>query len=134
MFYRNGCRVFPDGQMVKLAGEDYAVTIVPDNISDTAVLFDNNVDRTSQLIRVETTDKSGNPVVTYTYELSSINTDHTITAGCSTSNTAKIYLKRNGSWVQYSKVFVKIDGVWVEQNPMIWSALFDTSESYRKIE
>lgn len=130
----NGCRVFPDGQMVKLAGEDYAVTVVPDNISDTAVLFDNNIDRTSELIRVETTDKGGATVVTYTYELSSINIDHTITAGCSTSNTAKIYIKENGTWNQYSKIFVKIDGVWVEQNPMIWSALFDTSESYRKME
>ena len=128
----NGCRVFPDGQMVKLAGEDYAVTIVPDNITDTAVLFDNNVDRTSELIRVETTDKGGATIVTYTYELSSINIDHTITAGCSTSNTAKIYIKENGTWNQYSKIFVKIDGVWVEQNPMIWSALFDTSESYKK--
>lgn len=129
----NGCRAFPDGQMVKLSGEDYSVTIVPDNISDTVVLFDNNVDRTANLIRVDGTDKSGNQIVAYVYELSSINTDHTITAGCSSSNTAKIYIKQNNSWVQYSKVYVKIDGAWVEQNSVIWSALFDTSESYRKM-
>lgn len=128
----NGCRVFPDGQMVKLDGEDYSLTIVPDNTSDTVVLFDNNVDRTADLIRVDGTDKSGNSIVAYVYELLSINTEHTITAGCSTSNTAKIYIKENGTWNQYSKIYVKIDGAWVEQNSIIWSALFDTSESYRK--
>lgn len=128
----NGCRVFPDGQMVKLAGEDYSVTVVPDNTSDTVVLFDNNVDRTSDLIRTESTDKGGNAIVAYVYELSNINAEHTITTGCSTSNTAKIYIKENNAWHQYSKVYVKIDGEWVEQNAMIWSALFEPSESYRK--
>lgn len=128
----NGCRVFPDGQMVKLDGESYSVTVVPDNTSDTVVLFDNNVDRTADLTRVDGTDKSGNPIVAYVYELSNINTEHTITAGCSTSNTAKIYVKENGIWHQYSKIYVKIDGAWVEQNSIIWSALFDTSESYRQ--
>lgn len=128
----NGCRVFPDGQMVKLDGESYSVTVVPDNTSDTVVLFDNNVDRTADLTRVDGTDKSGNPIVAYVYELSNINTEHTITTGCSTSNTAKIYVKENGTWHQYSKIYVKIDGAWVEQNSIIWSALFDTSESYRQ--
>ena len=118
--------------MVKLAGEDYSVTIVPDNISDTVVLFDNNVDRTADLIRVDSTDKSGNAIVAYVYELSGINAEHTITAGCSTGNTAKIYLKENNTWKQYSKIYVKIDGAWVEQNAMIWSALFEPSENYKK--
>ena len=130
----NGCRVFPDGQMVKLAGEDYSLTVVPDNISDTVILFDNNVDRTAQLIRVESTDKSGNSIVAYVYELSNINVDHTITTGCSTTTTAKIFVKENNTWQQYSKIYVKIDGVWVEQNAMIWSALFEPSESYRKTD
>lgn len=127
----NGCRAFPDGQMVKLSGEDYSLSIVPDNINDSVVLFDNNVDRTSELIRTETTDKESNPVVVYTYELSNIITDHTITAGCSSTSTSKIFVKVNGTWSQYSKIYVKIDGAWVEQNSMIWSALFDTSESYK---
>lgn len=129
----NGCRVFPDGQQVKLPGDSYSVTIVPDNINDTVVLFDNEVDRSSELIRVETTDKSGATIVTYTYELSNIDTEHRIVAGCTSTNTAKIYLKVNGSWRQFSKIYVKIDGAWVEQNALVWSALFDTSESYRKM-
>ena len=120
--------------MVKLAGEDYSLTVVPDNISDTVILFDNNVDRTAQLIRVESTDKSGNSIVAYVYELSNINVDHTITTGCSTATTAKIFVKENNTWQQYSKIYVKIDGVWVEQNAMIWSALFEPSESYRKTD
>lgn len=129
----NGCRVFPDGQQVKLAGDDYSVTIVPDNTSDTVVLFDNEVDRSSELIQTQTTDKSGNTIVVYTYELSNINTEHRIVAGCTSTNTAKIYLKVNGSWRQFSKIYVKIDGAWVEQNALVWSALFDTSESYKKM-
>ena len=129
----NGCRVFPDGQQVKLPGDSYSVTIVPDNINDTVVLFDNEVDRSSALIRTQTTDKSGNTIVVYTYELSNIDTEHRIVAGCTSSNTAKIYLKVNGSWRQFSKIYVKIDGAWVEQNALVWSALFDTSESYRKM-
>lgn len=127
----NGCRTFPDGQQVKLEGDNYSVTIVPDNITDTVVLFDNNVDRSSELIRTETTDKSGAAVVVYTYELSNIDTEHRITAGCSTTNTSKIYIKENGTWQQYSSVWVKIDGVWVEQNSLIWSAIFSTDNDYQ---
>ena len=127
----NGCRTFPDGQQVKLEGDSYSVTIVPDNIIDTVVLFDNNVDRSSELIRTETTDKSGAAVVVYTYELSNIDTEHRITAGCSTTNTSKIYIKENGTWQQYSSVWVKIDGVWVEQNSLIWSAIFSTDNDYQ---
>ena len=129
----NGCRVFPDGQQVKLPGDSYSVTIVPDNINDTVVLFDNEVDHSSELIRTETTDKSGATIVVYTYELSNIDMEHRIVAGCTSTNTAKIYLKVNGSWRQFSKIYVKIDGAWVEQNALVWSALFDTSENYRKM-
>ena len=128
----NGCRAFPDGQQVKLEGDSYSVTIVPDNINDTVILFDNEVDHSSELIRTETTDKSGTTIVVYTYELSNINMEHRIVAGCSTANTAKIYIKESNSWKQYSKIWVKIDGVWVEQNALVWSALFDISDSYRK--
>lgn len=127
----NRCRTFPDGQQVKLEGDSYSVTIVPDNITDTVVLFDNNIDRSSELIRTETTDKSGAAVVVYTYELSNIDTEHRITAGCSTTNTSKIYIKENGTWQQYSSVWVKIDGVWVEQNSLIWSAIFSTDNDYQ---
>jgi len=128
----NGCRVFPDGQQVKLAGDSYSITIVPDNINDTVVLFDNEIDCSSELIRTQTTDKSGAAVVVYTYELSAINTEHRIVAGCSTSSS-KIYIRQNNSWHQYSKIYVKIDGQWVEQSPLIWSALFDTGVKYRKM-
>lgn len=40
----------------------------------------------------------------------------------------KIYLKRNGTWTQYSKVYKKISGAWVEQtNP---GSIFDTTANY----
>ena len=129
----NGCRAFPDGRVVKLAGEDYSLTLVPDNVTDTVILFDNNIDRSSELIRTETTDRSGNTIVAYTYELSDINTEHTLAAGCTTANTSKIYVKQGNTWTQYSKIWVKIDDVWVEQNSLIWSDIFNTNERYRKL-
>lgn len=44
--------------------------------------------------------------------------------------TAKIYLKINGSWVQYNKVYKKINGAWVEQSDI--TTVFDTSANYIK--
>lgn len=65
--------------------------------------------------------------VVYTYTISNVAGDHTIVVAQGQS-TAKIYLKRNGTWTQYSKVYKKISGSWVEQsNP---SSIFDTTANY----
>ena len=45
-------------------------------------------------------------------------------------STQKIYIKTNGSWVQYSKVYKKVNGTWVEQSNL--SSLFDTTAKYVK--
>lgn len=41
-----------------------------------------------------------------------------------------IYIKENGSWVQYAKAYKKINGVWVEQSDL--STLFNSNTNYVK--
>lgn len=43
------CRLFPDGQVVKLDGDGYRLVIVPNSNDATVTITDNNVDRTSLL-------------------------------------------------------------------------------------
>lgn len=119
-------KLYPDGQVVKLAGDNYHITIVPDSTSATVRVTDNGTDVTSSLEYEEGQDKSGNTVVNYTYRLSNIAAAHTIAVTCSSG--AQLYLKINGTWTSVSKVYVKVDGAWVEQsNP---SSVFDTSINY----
>ena len=125
-----GCRLFPDGQVVKLDGDGYRLVIVPNSNDATVTITDNNVDRTSLLEYEEGQDKQGNTVVNYIYNLTNISAAHTLVINCSSGVSTKIYIKKNGNWSQYSKVYKKVNGVWVEQNASTWSTLFDTSVNY----
>ena len=107
-------RIFPDGQQVVLPGDSYRINIVPDNYQATVTLTDNGTNVTSQLDQETGQDKQGNTVTSYTYSLSNIQAAHNLVISIGGAS-AKIYLKVNGSWVQYSKVYVKINGAWVEQ-------------------
>jgi hypothetical protein len=104
-----GARLYPDGQVVKLQGDPYALTIVPDNTAATVTVRDNNVDVSSSLGYEEGEDKHGNLVVNYLYNLSNISAAHTITVNCAVA-VDKIYIKMNGSWVEFQKVYKKING------------------------
>ena len=129
----NSAKLYPDGQVVKLAGDSYMLRIVPDNANATVTLKDNNVDRTSLLTYESGTDKYGNTVVNYIYQLSNITVAHTLVVTCTSGAAPTIYLKINGSWVACSKVYVKENGSWVEQNSSTWSEVFDTRTNYRKM-
>ena len=129
----NSCKLYPDGQVVKLDGDSYMLRIVPNDPNATVTLKDNNVDRTSLLEYESTQDKYGNTVVNYIYKLTNIIAEHTLAISCSSGTGPKIYLRPNGTWVQCSKVFLKVNGTWVEQNPSTWSELFDTRINYRKM-
>lgn len=122
-------KLFPDGQIVVLDGGSYHLTIVPNNPNATVTLVDNNVDRTSTLEFEEGTDKSGNRVVNYVYRLSEISAAHNLVVTC-TSASAKIYIKTNGVWTEYSKIWVKENGTWVEQSITNWSNIFDPRTNY----
>ena len=66
--------------------------------------------------------------VYYTYE-TTINGDMTIAVVIGGGSTKKIYVKVNGSWVQYSKGYKKVNGSWVETS---LEDLFSSSVNYIK--
>lgn len=72
---------------------------------------------------------SGDPDY-YTYSTTITgDTAFVVTIG-SSGSTQKVFIKVNGTWVQYSKVYKKINGTWVEQSDP--SSVFDTTVNYEK--
>ena len=128
----NACKLYPDGQVVKLDGDSYLLRIVPNNANATVTLKDNTVDKTSSLVYEEGQDKSGNKVANYTYTLSNISAAHNLVITCSSAAGGKIFLKVSNAWTQYSKVWVKENGTWVEKNSTTWSDVFDERVNYVK--
>lgn len=108
------CRLFPDGQQVKLEGDSYKLTIVPDDITDTVTITDNGSSGT--LERLDGYDKDNNPVVSYNYRLTNIQAAHNLMVTCTAVISDYLYLKLSGTWTQVAKVWVKEDGTWVEQD------------------
>lgn len=64
----------------------------------------------------------------FTYYLSGISADHTIIV--SQANSQKVYIKVNGSWVEFSKIYKKVNGAWVEQSD--FSQVFESGKVYIK--
>jgi hypothetical protein len=124
------CRLYPDGQVVKLDGDSYLLRIVPNDANAIVTIRDNNVDRTSLLEYEEGQDKSGNKVANYLYKLNNIGAAHTLIITCAAAQ--KIYSKVSGNWVEYSKVYLKVNGAWVEQDSSNWSNIFDSRVTYVK--
>lgn len=123
-----GARLYPDGQMVKLKGYSYSLTVVPDDANATVTVTDNNVDVSSSLVYEEGVDKSGNKVANYTYKISNVTAAHNlvVTTG---GGSAKIFMKVNGAWAEFSKVYKKINGSWVEQTDL--TNVFDSRTNYK---
>lgn len=125
----DACRLFPDGQQVKLPGDTYFLNIVPNNPSATVRLGDNGTEVTSQLTQETLTDKNGNPVTTYKYELYNIQATHELIVQVGEVVTT-LFFKENNIWKQVTKAYKKINGNWVEQSI---TSVFDTNEQYRKL-
>ena len=120
-------RLYPDGQMVKLEGHNYDLTIVPNDPTATVTLTDNNVDVTSSLGYEEGTDKYNNLVVNYTYKLTNIQATHSLVVTC--TSPAVLYLKSGGAWVQVSKAYQKVNGSWTE---IAVDTAFDSRLNYKR--
>lgn len=107
------CKLFPDGSMVQLPGDNYKLTIVPDNINDEATATDNNSNVTDELQRVETeVTKDGKTitVVNYIYNISNVQATHDIAVTCQSVST--LYLKISGAFTEVRKAFIKVSGTW----------------------
>jgi hypothetical protein len=109
-----GCRLFPDGQSVKLEGDGYRLNIIPNNITDVVSITDNNIDRTNLLGREDGYDKNNNPAVSYSYVLSNIQAAHNLVITCVAVSTDHFYIKENNSWVTVVKIYKKENDRWVE--------------------
>lgn len=109
-----GCKLFPDGQQVKLPGDGYKLNIVPNSVNDVVGIVDNNVDVTTSLERMDGVDRNNNPVVSYSYTLVNIAATHVIEV-TSVSPTSVLYIKENGSWSSISAVYHKENGAWVRK-------------------
>lgn len=124
-----GARLFPSGSMVQLPGDNYSLTIVPDDYSYIVTVTDNNVDATAQVqTREEEITKDGNTytVINYIYKVNNIQATHNIVVTCRPSTT--IYTKINGQYVQIQAIYKKINGVWVQQDD--YDNLFVSSNIY----
>lgn len=122
------CKIFPDGQSVVLEGGNYSINIVPDVTNATVTLTDNGVDRTNQLERLETI-KNGVTYVSFKYDLSNIQTTHTLNIQVGEITTT-LYYKENNNYHSVLKAYIKINGNWVEQVDL--TSVFNNSNMYRK--
>ncbi len=68
------------------------------------------------------------PGVYYGYDITNISADHIIVV--SNISTTKIFVKVNGSWVQFSKAYKKVNGNWVEQSDL--TTVFDSNTNYKR--
>lgn len=122
-------KLYPDGQMVQLPGDTYRLVVVPENTGDTITVRDNNVDVTGSVVRKqETIEKDGQTitVINYIYELSNVQTGHTITVSSSGTNTP--FVKVNGDWAQLTAIWKKVNGTWQQQD--LDSEIFDDGTLY----
>lgn len=79
-------------------------------------------------ISFEVTYSTGTGIDHYTYTFTvSDNATIAVVIG-SQGETDKLYIKRNGAWVEVSEVYKKVNGAWVQQT--ITRTMFDTSAKY----
>ena len=101
--------------MVQLPGDEYQLTVIPNNISDEITITDNNSDVTANLERIErevTKDGDTFTIVNYIYKLNNVQATHNIVVSCSSSN--KLFIKVNDKYVAIAKIYKKISGSWQE--------------------
>ena len=122
-------KLYPDGQMVKLKGYNYSLTVIPDDANAEVTVTDNGTDVTSSLVYEEGVDKSGNKVANYTYKITNITAAHNLIVSASTS--AKLYTRVSGAWTEfgYRVIYKNVNGSWVEQKP---ENAFDSNTNYAR--
>ena len=121
-------RLYPQGSVVYLPGDDYKLTVVPQNGTDSVSVYDNGMDVSGSLERKEiTTVKDGvsSTTVNYNYHLYNIQATHNISV--SVTPTGSAFLKNNGSWAKVT-VYKKINGEWELQR--IEDDIFDDGIIY----
>lgn len=128
----SGGKLYPAGQMVQLPGDNYTLTVVPDNPTDTLTLTDNGVDVTNDVERKEVEIvKEGVTSITvnFIYTITDIQTGHTLVALCEKQIiTNDLYTKINNTWKTTNKAFKKNNDRWEEVSD--YSELFIQGKIY----
>lgn len=122
-------KLYPNGQMVALPGDDYRLTIVPEKSTDTVSLTDNGTDVTGNLERKEVqTEKEGQTITTvnYIYRLTNIQAAHTLNVLSSSGQILSVM--SGGTWVSATKVFKRDERGWNEVSN--YENLFDSGKIY----
>lgn len=124
-----GSKLFPNGSIVYLPGDNYSLTIVPDDYSYEVSLIDNNIDKTTYVERKEeqkTKDGVTITVVNYIYKLTDIQTTHNIVVNCFPPTT--LYVKKNGQFERVPSIYKKVNNEWVEQTDL--TTIFESNKIY----
>ena len=90
---------------------------------------DDASDANNDTLQFKVTITYSQSVTYYTYTISNITTDHSIVVNQS-SGGPKLYVKINGTWVQYSKAYKKINGAWVTQSDL--TSLFNSTDNFKR--
>lgn len=111
----SNAQLYPYGQTVILPGDEYRLTIVPENQNEIVTLYDNGTDVTSQLEIVNVEKEEDGQTVTiknYIYRLANVQAAHNLSVE-TTKPIIPLLVKINGSWVSAS-YYGKANGTWVQ--------------------
>lgn len=111
----SNAQLYPYGQTVILPGDEYRLTIVPENQNEIVTLYDNGTDVSSQLqvVNVEK-EEDGQTVIikNYIYRLANVQAAHNLSVQ-TTKPIIPLLVKINGNWVSAS-YYGKASDTWIK--------------------
>lgn len=111
----SNAQLYPYGQTVILPGDEYRLTIVPENQNEIVTLYDNGTDVSSQLQVVNVEKEEDGQTVTiknYIYRLPNVQAAHNLSVQ-TTKPIIPLLVKINGSWVSAS-YYGKANNTWIK--------------------
>lgn len=111
----SNAQLYPYGQTVILPGDEYRLTIVPENQNEIVTLYDNGTDVSSQLQLVNVEREEGGQTViikNYIYRLSNVQGAHNLSVQ-TTKPVIPLLVKTNGGWISAS-YYGKANDTWIK--------------------
>ena len=111
----SNAQLYPYGQTVILPGDEYRLTIVPENQNEIVTLYDNGTDVSTQLQVVNVEKEEDGQTVTiknYIYRLANVQAAHNLSVQ-TTKPIIPLLVKINGIWVSAS-YYGKATDTWIK--------------------
>ena len=111
----SNAQLYPYGQTVILPGDEYRLTIVPENQNEIVTLYDNGTDVSTQLQVVNVEKEEDGQTVTiknYIYRLANVQAAHNLSVQ-TTKPIIPLLVKVNGNWVSAS-YYGKATDTWIK--------------------